>query len=201
MDRRQKIAIGALPVLVLMMLGVYRGAAWLFGRDLAWYAGFCVYWPIWGVLFPWWMLGRQKFWGLFRSQRLDVLGWSLLVFPPLMTFFGHFIMEYDQVGAWGKVVLVLMTFATGTLEEVLWRGVYITLFPGERLWGFVWPTLWFALWHLAPGSVSTVFNPWVLIAGAAVYGACWGWLAMKMGTIRWSVASHILTGLVRVLAS
>jgi len=97
-------------------------------------------------------------------------------------------------------VLVVQSFVNGTLEEVLWRGVYIELFPGDRLWGFGWPTVWFALWHLAPGSISPLTNrggAWWLVR--AVFGACWGWLALRTGSIRYSAASHILAGLARVL--
>ena len=116
-----------------------------------------------------------------------------------MTVIGRLVMSYDQADLWGRMVLFFMAFANGILEEVLWRGVFITLFPGNLKWSVVWPTLWFALWHLAPGLISISFSPGVLMAGAAVFGACWGWLAMKSNSIRWSAISHILTGLVRVL--
>lgn len=199
MTRKQQIAIGALPVLVVTMLGVYQAAAWLLGPDLAWYAGFWVYWPIWCVLFPYWMLGRRSWRELFQRRGLDAVGWSLLMFPPALTFIGRFVMDYGQAGAWETAVLVVQSFVNGTLEEVLWRGVYIELFPGDKLWGLGWPTLWFALWHLAPGSISPLTNVAVLVAGAAVFGVCWGGLALRTGSIRYSAASHILAGLARVL--
>lgn len=188
----------ALPVLAVVMLGVYQAATRLLGSDLAWYAGFWLYWPIWCVLFPWWILGRQRLRRLFQHRRLGALGWSLLIFPPAMTFIGRFVMDYGQPDVWAVVVQVVMSLANGTLEEVLWRGVYVELFPGNKLWGVAWPTLWFALWHFAPGSVSQI-DVWTLMAGAAVFGACWGWLALRTGSIRYSAISHILAGLVRVL--
>ncbi len=45
MDRKQKIAIVALPVLTIMMIDVYKAAKYLLGAELAWYTGFWVYWP------------------------------------------------------------------------------------------------------------------------------------------------------------
>jgi hypothetical protein len=42
----------------------------------------------------------------------------------------------------------------GTLEEVLWRGVYLELFPRSARWGVVWPSVFFALWHFAPDSAA-----------------------------------------------
>jgi uncharacterized protein len=38
-------------------------------------------------------------------------------------------------------------------EEVLWRGVYMCLFPGQIWLNLVYPSLMFGLWHLAPQSV------------------------------------------------
>jgi membrane protease YdiL (CAAX protease family) len=199
MDRKQKIAIAALPVLTIMMIGVYQGAKYLLGAELAWYTGFWVYWPVWCVLYPWWMLGWRKIGDLFRHRGLKTSGWVIMVFPPMMAFIGCFIFKQDQRAASGIIVYILMSFANGVLEEILWRGVYINVFPDNKLWGFAWPTVWFSLWHFAPGSISPLTGVWILMAGAAVFGACWGWLAMKTGTIRWSVVSHTLSGLLWVL--
>ncbi len=55
-------------------------------------------------------------------------------------------------------------------EEALWRGVYITLFPDNRWWSMVWPTVWFALWHYAPGSISPLADVRTLMMGAGVLG-------------------------------
>jgi membrane protease YdiL (CAAX protease family) len=132
-------------------------------------------------------------------RKLNAVEWFLFFFPLAMALIGRFVMNYDKADMWGRLILIFMAFANGILEEILWRGVYFTLFPDNIRWGFVWPTLWFALWHLAPGSVSVSFSPWVLMAGAVVFGACWGWIAMKTDSIRWSALSHTLTALVRVL--
>jgi hypothetical protein len=67
MNKKRQIAIIALPVLVVMMFGVYQVLASFFGQEVAWYAGFWVYWPIWCVLFPGWLLGWKKFRELFHT--------------------------------------------------------------------------------------------------------------------------------------
>lgn len=199
MDRKQTIAVVALPVLTIMMTGVYQAAKHLLGAELAWYAGFWVYWPVWCLLYPWWMIGWRKMRDLFQHRRLKAYGWFLMVFPPMMAFIGVFLFKQEQRAASGIIVYILMSFANGTLEEILWRGVYTTLFPDNKIWGVTWPTLWFALWHFAPGSISPLTGVWTLMAGAAVFGACWGLLAMKTGTIRYSAVSHTLSGLLWVL--
>jgi membrane protease YdiL (CAAX protease family) len=200
MQRRQWIAILALPVLVLTMLGIYQAAARWWGRRRAWYVGFWIYWPVWCLFFPWRLLGWQKLRQVVGPRKLNMWGWLLLLLPAMLTLLGRFFVKYDQkTERWETPALVAMAFVNGLLEEVLWRGVYLAFFPGNVLWGVAWPTLWFALWHLAPGSVSGSMPAGMLMAGAAGFGTCWSWLAFKTGTIRWSVLSHTLTGLVRVL--
>ena len=198
MSDKQKISIVALPVLVVTMFAVYQMFASFLGRELAWYAGFWIYWLLWCIAFPALMLGWRSMSRLFGHGRLDAVTFLLMILPPAITLIGRFVMTYDQADAWGRVILVSMALANGILEEVLWRGIYITLFPDDLRWGVVWPTLWFGLWHLAPGSVSQL-NPWVLAAGALVSGACLSVMAMRSGTIHWSVVSHTLAGLARVL--
>jgi len=145
-------------------------------------------------------LGKKEFRTLFANKRLDLLGLLFLLFPPIIVFIGRFIMAYDQVEILGRIILVFHAFGNGVLEEILWRGVYIKLFPDNKVWGVLWPSLWFGIWHLAPGSVSVVFSPWTLMAGAIVFGLSWSMLAMRTKTIRWSIISHTLTGLARVLS-
>ncbi|MFQ5789717.1 MAG: CPBP family intramembrane glutamic endopeptidase [Acidobacteriota bacterium] len=198
MSSKQKIALGALPLLVVTMLGVYRLATWLLGPHLAWYAGFWVYWPLWCVMFPWWMLGWRRLRGLFRHGRMPAVAWAVVILPPAVAFVGRFLMGASPVAARAPVAWIAMSFVNGTLEEVLWRGVYVELFPGMKLWGLFWPTLWFALWHFAPGSVSMGPGAWVLVAGAALFGAAMGWVALRTRSIRWTVISHVLAGLVQV---
>jgi membrane protease YdiL (CAAX protease family) len=196
LNKKQQIAIAVLPILVLMMLWVYQVAARLFGSSLGWYVGFMVYWPVWCVLYPLWMLGWDGFRGLFRSRKLGLSEWGLMFFYPTMAFIGTFLFEQQQREIPEMILYIFMSFGNGFFEEILWRGVYVRLFPEDKLWGFVWPTLWFAIWHYAPGSISPWTNVGVLMAGALGLGACVGWLAMKTGSIRWSIISHTLSGLI-----
>lgn len=179
------------------MFGVFQILAQLLQRELAWYAGFWIYWPLWCLLFPLWILGRDRFLGIFRHQPLDLLTLGLLLFPPMISFIGRFFMDYVPQQGWKLLLWVAMCFSNGILEEVLWRGVFIELFPNDLWWGWFWSTIWFALWHFAPGSVSTM-NALTLVGGAAVFGGIWGLLARKTGTICWSALSHILAGLARL---
>jgi len=73
------------------------------------------------------------------------------------------------------------------------------LFPGNILFRIVWPSIWFALWHYAPGSVSPNANVLGLIIGSGLFGFYLSFLAKKTGTIWWSIVTHILGGIIMVI--
>jgi membrane protease YdiL (CAAX protease family) len=193
MTDKQKIAVGALPVLAVTMFGVFALLAHVLGPKLGWYAGFLVYWPLWCLLFPRWMLGWRRMRDLFQPRRMGATDWVLALFPPLMALIGGLIFAQERRDPSVLVPWVFMAFGNGILEEMLWRGVYVTLFPANKLWGVAWPAVWFALWHFGPGSLHS--GVWVLVAGAAGLGVCFGWLAFRTGSIRWCAISHTLSGL------
>ena len=200
MDRKQKFAVGLSPVLFLVMLGVYQGFARIIGSDLGWYAGFLIYWPIFCLIIPMLLLGRKRIISLFFYKKTKFANLAVAFLPALITAIGAiFIFKNSrELSFVGQIIWIAMSFGNGIFEEILWRGVYIDLFPEKKAWGFVWPTIWFSLWHLAPGSLSHNFSPYVLVPGALFFGACWGWGAYKTKSTLWSSSSHTLTGLIQL---
>jgi membrane protease YdiL (CAAX protease family) len=200
MNRKQLVAIAALPTLTLTMIPVFGLLARWLGRKRAWYAGFLVYWPIWCILFPLRIVGPQKLRALLKFQRLQAADWFMLIVFPTLAFLGRYTQDKPRRSAREKAVLVFMTCMNGLGEEVLWRGVYVALFPDSRMWGVVWPTVWFTLWHYAPGSVSPLTDVRVLMTGAGALGVCLSWLSLKTQSIRTAALSHILGGLAQALS-
>ncbi len=199
MSRKQRLAVGVPLLLFLSMLAVYRLLARRLGTRRAWYAGFIVYWSVWGISFPLGLLGFRDLKALFAYRRPRALGWILLIVPPLFALAGRPTADQPRRGHKEKVALVCTALMNGICEEVLWRGVYVALFPNNPWWSVVWPALWFALWHYAPGSVSPLTEVRTLMVGAGVYGALLGWLAYQTRSLLWPVTSHTLAGLVQAL--
>ena len=91
------------------------------------------------------------------------------------------------------VVSAIIGIATGATEEILWRGVYIRKFPRSKFFPFVYPAIWFALWHIAPQSVMpNRFAGGIasFLSYALLLGISWGYVAWKNGSIRWVVLAH-----------
>jgi len=199
MNRKQIVALAALPTLTLTMIPVFRLLAHWLGRKRAWYAGFVVYWLIWCIPFSLWAIGLRRLRELLRFQRLRKAEWFMLIIYPTLAFLGRYTLQKSPRSTRGKTLLFFVTIMNGFWEEVFWRGVYITLFPNSGWWASVWPTVWFALWHYAPGSISPLADARTLMIGAGALGASLSWLSMKTQSIHTAALAHILGGLAPVL--
>jgi len=198
MNRQQRLAIFSGPAVVVSMLLVYTALTRALPREQAWLAGFVVYWGVWCIAFPVALLGVSRVSQMFRRPRWHSGAAALAAMPVVVTLIGRFVPHGETPSPLSPVLLVVASCLMGVLEEVLWRGVYLELFAGSTRWGIVWPALFFALWHFAPGMVSPL-DARVLVVGAGLFGLVLGWIAQRTGSIRWTAATHVLAGLVRML--
>jgi membrane protease YdiL (CAAX protease family) len=108
-------------------------------------------------------------------------------------------MDYQKPALWVFILLLSTNLGNGFFEELLWRGVYLELFPAHVLWGWIWPCLWFALWHYAPGSIAPDGNPLGLMIGSGIMGFYLVFLARHTGTIWWTIIAHAIGGFIMIL--
>jgi hypothetical protein len=199
-DKRQKIAIVAPIILVVFMYPVFQLAAITFGDRTGWYLGLLVYWVVWGAVFPLWILGKQVIRTLIQPQRPDKRVILLVILPLLMAFAGKSAMGTGrEANTLALLLLLSTTFGNGFFEEVLWRGVYLRLFPDRVFYRMIWPSLFFGVWHYAPGSVSPDANLMGLIVGAGLFGLYLSYLARKTNSIWWPMVAHTAGGIIMVL--
>jgi membrane protease YdiL (CAAX protease family) len=94
------------------------------------------------------------------------------------------------------MLAALVALVNGTLEEVAWRGGFLTRFADRPRLGFVLGWVLFTAWH-APLALShgIVFDGgWMaLVGGAAGLGLLWNWIAWRTGSIFWVGIAHVLT--------
>lgn len=83
----------------------------------------------------------------------------------------------------------------GICEEILWRGVYIRVFPGNPWLAILLPAVGFALWHLVPLSIFSEGNKWAFVLSTFLLGLAYGWIAYKTGSAKWTAISHSLNGI------
>ncbi len=183
MNTKQKVSIITPVVLMGMMYPVFHLLAGAFeeNRIIAWYLGLMIYWVLWGGLFPYLIIGKESIRRIIRPQKLDIKRFFLVVLPLLLAALYRIIsgMEYQKPCIRIFVLLASTNFGNGFFEEVLWRGVYMELFPNSIPFRIVWPSIWFALRHYAPGSISPSGNQLGLMIGSGLMGFYLSFLAKK----------------------
>ena len=92
-----------------------------------------------------------------------------------------------------------MTAGVGTTnapaEEVFWRGIPVAPFPDDPMLGWLWPAIRFTAGHLVPLSMrpSSTGRRTSLLAGAAVIGLGYGWIALRTRSLAITGPAHALT--------
>lgn len=188
-------------MLVVLMYLVFQGLALLIGSDLAWYVGLFIYWVVFCMAVPVLLIGKEGVLSKFRYRTTTLFNWLIAAIPVIFTLIGVFlVLEKVERTFIQAIVWIGMGLGNGVFEEILWRGTYSELFPTSKLFGWLWPSFWFSIWHLAPGSLSQNFSVGMLVGGALFYGLCWGWVAYRTKSILLTSGSHLLSGFVQLLA-
>lgn len=199
--RPKRAALLALPPLLLASTTVaYRSSARCLGAKRGYGAGFLFYWSVWGLCVPLWALGPQKLRAAFGESRSPLgrrpwLGATCLVLPPLLGFSYAFPRQLPRATARSVALSAGIAVVNATTEEILWRGLYTTAFPTNVALGYVYPTIGFALWHLAPQTVVPSSYPGgalAFVGSAGLWGLLYGWVAWQTRSIRWTTVSHVL---------
>ena len=201
MNNKQKIAIVTPPILIAIMYPIFQLLAGVFVADrIAWYLGLVIYWLIWGAAFPLLIIGKENVRMLIRPQKPNKKVLLLVAIPLLLASIGKFIpgMGYEKESVWIFLLLLSTTFGNRFFEEVFWRGVYVKLFPDSIFYRMIWPSIWFAIWHYAPGSVLHG-NVASLMIGAGLFGLYLSYLTKKTNTLWWSIVTHFLSGIIMII--
>lgn len=204
MDRKQRIAIVAAPGVIAVMYPVFRLAGHLFDERadgyLAWAAGLAAYWLLWGTVFSVWILGWRTVRESVRPRRADRMTLTLATVPAAIVAVDRLavgVAAYPRSTPLALTLLTVTAVGNGFFEELLWRGVYLRLFPGSWGYGVVWPSVWFGLWHVVPvGSRHGHVAPYVI--GATLLGLYLAFIARRTNAIWWPIVAHTCAALVAI---
>ena len=128
------------------------------------------------------------------AGRPAALGAALLVWPAAGAIATRFLPEAGDATAGMIVTIAGVAVANAILEELLWRGVYIALWPRNPWLGWIWPAFGFAAWHFAPQVIHpSSLGPATFTTASLALGLSWGWVAYRTASLRWVSASHVLT--------
>ena len=205
MNTKQKIAIITPPILIAVMYPIFCSLVEALVVDrIAWYLGLMIYWFTWCVIFPLLIIGKENIKTLIRPQKPSKKTFLLIAIPLLSALAVRLFvpgMEYEKESVWILLILLSTPFGNGFFEEVLWRGVYVRLFPNSIFYRMIWPSVLFAIWHYIPGSVlhENVMGLIGLMVGSGIMGLYLSYLTKKTNTLWWSIVSHVLGGIIMIV--
>ena len=205
MNKKQFIVFIIPPMLTAFMYPIFNSLAGALANDrIAWYLGLITYWLVWGMVFPLIIIGKKDIKALIRPQKPTtkvLLPMSIILLGALAARLFVPGMEYEKQSVWILLLLLSTSFGNGFFEEILWRGVYFTLYPNNIFYRMIWPTIWFAIWHYVPGSVlhENVTGLIGLMAGSGLMGLYLSYLTKKTNTLWWSIVAHSLGGIIMVV--
>lgn len=184
----------ALPVMGL----VFRVAAQFMSREAAYLFGFAIYW-LGCLLLSCGILGKQGFLTLFKDETalfqrenwLAALVWLLVMGVSVLMYGPDFVQAPRVLIA----VAIPLAAINGVCEEVLWRGLFVRLFPGNPKMGILYPAIGFAIWHFAPQIINPAENTVGFVVSTLFLGLAYGFVAYRTGSARWTAISHSLSGI------
>ncbi len=197
---KQAVTLLAPFVLIVSMYTVFQVANRQFGYPGGYLLAFGVYWLVWCILFPAWALGGfQKIARLMQDRQdfrdLDWKSHLCLWTPILFPLFFVFVRRVGEINLPILLASLALGIVIGITEEILWRGVFIALFPNNSWWNTIYPSLTFGLWHVCPQSVlasSMAGGMTTFVIYAIILGLLYAYYARKAGSIRWSIVSHVI---------
>ncbi len=193
-----------LPLLILFSTALlFVSLSQRLGREISYVLGFLFYDVFWCLAVPYFILGKVGFLSMFREDTplFSKENWrlALLLGSTTVGAFGM-LLGHDLANTPPLLIFIAIPVAviTGTCEEILWRGLYTKVFPKQVISGLVFPAIGFAVWHLSPQLLYPANIPGGMFAFAGLtffLGLCYGLVAYKTGSCKWTAVSHSLNGI------
>jgi len=190
---RIKILLTLVVLVPIVMYALFQTYRHFFAPKFAHLLGMVSYWVVLLVM-SLAFLGRTGIVRVLSSRTApDALLWVLLVVPVVLAFgFGPFVKRIPLLTPTVFLLSAVLALVNASLEEIFWRGVYVDSFSSPWT-AYLCPAIGFAIWHFAPLSVIPYKKGAVLFVLSAFFlGLCWGFVAFKMKSIGWTLASHVL---------
>jgi membrane protease YdiL (CAAX protease family) len=183
----------------LAMQAVFGETTRRYGPERGYQAGFAAYWAgCWTLAGS--IIGPRRLLGLWRVPEQVLpppsgLSAALIVAPPLGAVATQWLPNARASGPVAVAVAVAVGTTNALAEEAFWRGVPVTMFPGDPVRGWLWPAVGFTAWHLVPLSTrpASPRRRASLLAGAGLIGLGYGWIAYRTRSLAAVAPAHALT--------
>jgi uncharacterized protein len=171
-----------------------------FGPKKGYLFGFLFYWLFWCLTIPLLFMNSAEIESLFSFNaslfnKSKLLNISCLVAPLILAYCYAFPKAVNSATFKIVVLSLLLALVNATMEELLWRGLYLKLFGSDK-WIYVFYSSYgFAIWHFAPQHIFPNKAPGgqiSFVAVAFVVGVLFSLVSYNTNSILLVSISHIL---------
>lgn len=187
------LLIASLSYLVPTLTELLGGARGFLLALMVYWLGFCLPVIVWHVR------GRNA---QLLSERLAWRDWfvpGLLLVQVCVVALAAFVPNTTMLTTHAAALAAVIGLINAPLEELAWRGGFMTRFAERPRLGFWLNWALFSLWHV-PLSFSHGLQfegGWLaLIGGGAALGLLWSWIAWRTGSVFWVAIAHGLTNII-----
>ena len=172
-----------------------------FGIEKGYFLGFIIYWSFClGIIFIIIKRSRTHLKSLYSFHLNSKKARVYYVFA-LLPVFGVFIISFlpnMQLLDSRLIFLVLVTsIINGFVEELYWRGLFLTEFKNSVIFGLFASTIFFTSWHIALYTINEInYGGFlVLVGGSSMLGLLWSFCTRELNSILFPTLSYILVNI------
>ena len=202
---KRKIILLFIPVVQIVSTAfVFRFTSLKLGQDWAILAGFIFSQVVWCIVFPLLLIGKSAFINLFKEKeslfkKKNILFTSLLVATIVGAAAIYLVPNIQNYSLIVFILGVPITVINSVCEEILWRGAFIEVFKNRVIFSVIYPSMFFALYHIAPQLADpevTIINTWPMVLMVLPLGFIYGIVAFRNKSIKWTAIAHSLSGII-----
>jgi|WetSurMetagenome_2_1015567.scaffolds.fasta_scaffold00902_1 membrane protease YdiL (CAAX protease family) len=171
-----------------------------FGPVNGYLLGFLFYWIFWCLIIPLLLLDAVEVESLFRLNgqmfsKSGIINTLFLIIPLVLAYSFSFRKAIKNVTVSIVVISLLLAIINATMEELLWRGLYLKLLGSDKWIYIFYSSFAFAVWHFAPQSVLPNRQPGgqlSFVAFTFVLGVLFSIVSFNSNSILLVTVAHIL---------
>ncbi|MGB5824758.1 MAG: CPBP family intramembrane glutamic endopeptidase [Proteocatella sp.] len=201
-NKKQLVLLYVTPILCISMLLLIPLLTNKIGKTAGYIAGFCIYWILFCIPVSLYSCNSFSELKAIYYQKSNIKTakrniWNIIAFTPCLATLFVVFKEFAPIAGLQVLALALLyALINGTFEEMFWRGVFNKVFNNNIFLAYIYPSVFFGIWHIAlyfAKGIEYQGGFVALVWGSFFMGLLWGWVAYKTKSIKVVTVAHIIT--------
>ncbi len=201
-NKKQRILLCMAPIICSSMLLLIPLLTNIIGKTAGYIVGVCIYWFIFCIPVSLYSGNRcsEVLEIYYQKSDLKITERNILYIIGFILCFATFFVVFKEYALTAELQVLtlslLFALINGTVEEMFWRGVFNKVFKNNIFLAYIYPTVFFGVYHIAlyfSKGIEYQGGFIALVGGSFFMGSLWGWVAYKTKSIKVVTTAHIIT--------